>query len=242
MNLCTELPKAAEGDRGHLFAVCDLMTTLAEQSRHEGILALEEWLEYDEASDDTCRIRYPECEKSPLTENESCLFALLLRMIIDGCDCDTVRDVARIDVVMTESNKDPEEWRAIIGNKHRKQELATRFKDNDSPLKIAIVVDMWLTGFDETCKKMLHASEEGKKLGLTDEELAFYDALTKPEAVRDFYTNEDLVALTKELTENLRKNKTIDWQKKESARAKMRMLVKRLLKHINTRRNVRKTH
>lgn len=49
---------------------------------------------------------------------------------------------------MTESNKAPEEWRTIIGNKHRKQELATRFKDNDSPLKIAIVVDMWLTGFD----------------------------------------------------------------------------------------------
>jgi type I restriction enzyme R subunit len=44
------------------------------------------------------------------------------------------------------------------------------------------------------------------------------------------YSNEELVALTKELTEELRKNKTIDWQKKESARAKMRMLVKRLLK------------
>lgn len=77
---------------------------------------------------------------------------------------------------------------------------------------------------------MLHASEEGNKLGLTDEELAFYDALTKPEAVKDFYSNEDLVALTKELTETLRKNKTIDWQKKESARAKMRMIVKKLLK------------
>lgn len=64
-------------------------------------------------------------------------------------------------------------------------------------------------------------NEEGNKLGLTDEELAFYDALTKPEAVKDFYSNEDLVALTKELTETLRKNKTIDWQKKESARAKM---------------------
>ena len=36
-------------------------------------------------------------------------------------------------VVMTESNKDPEEWRAFIGNKTRKQELASRFKDNDSP-------------------------------------------------------------------------------------------------------------
>ena len=79
-------------------------------------------------------------------------------------------------------------------------------------------------------KEMLHASEEGNKLGLTDEELAFYDALTKPEAVRDFYSNEDLVALTKELTETLRKNKTIDWQKKETARARMRMIVKKLLK------------
>lgn len=49
---------------------------------------------------------------------------------------------------MTESNKDPEEWRKIIGNKHHKDELAQKFKDNDSPLKIAIVVDMWLTGFD----------------------------------------------------------------------------------------------
>ena len=79
-------------------------------------------------------------------------------------------------------------------------------------------------------KEMLHASEEGNLLGLNDEELAFYDALTKPEAVRDFYTNEELVALTKELTETLRKNKTIDWQKKESARANMRRIVKRLLK------------
>ena len=79
-------------------------------------------------------------------------------------------------------------------------------------------------------KEMLHASEEGNKLGLTEEELAFYDALTKPEAVKDFYTDEELVALTKELTETLRKNKTIDWQKKESARAKMRMIVKKLLK------------
>ena len=79
-------------------------------------------------------------------------------------------------------------------------------------------------------KEMLHASEEGNKLGLTNEELAFYDALTKPEAVKDFYTNEELVELTKELTETLRKNKTVDWQKKESARAKMRLIVKKLLK------------
>ena len=49
---------------------------------------------------------------------------------------------------MTSGNNDPEEWREIIGNKHHKDELAKKFKDNDSPMKIAIVVDMWLTGFD----------------------------------------------------------------------------------------------
>ena len=67
-------------------------------------------------------------------------------------------------------------------------------------------------------------------LGLTLDELAFYDALTKPQAVKDFYDNDQLVAITKELTEMLRANKTVDWQKKETARAKMRSMVKRLLK------------
>lgn len=52
----------------------------------------------------------------------------------------------------------------------------------------------------------------------------------KPQAIKDFYENEELIAITKELAETLRKNKTIDWQKRESARAKMRMLIKKLLK------------
>jgi type I restriction enzyme R subunit len=72
--------------------------------------------------------------------------------------------------------------------------------------------------------------EQGNELGLTDEEKAFYDALTRPQAVRDIYENDELVAMTKELTETLRKNRTIDWQHKESARAGMRKMVKRLLK------------
>ena len=60
--------------------------------------------------------------------------------------------------------------------------------------------------------------------------MAFYDALTKPQAIKDFYENSELIAITKELTDTLRKNKTIDWQKRETERAKMRMLVKKLLK------------
>ena len=54
----------------------------------------------------------------------------------------------KVGIVMTDSNKDPEEWKEIVGNKRHRDEMAKKFKDNDSPLKIAIVVDMWLTGFD----------------------------------------------------------------------------------------------
>lgn len=79
-------------------------------------------------------------------------------------------------------------------------------------------------------KDIAAANAEGKALGLNAEELAFYDALTKPQAIKDFYEHEELIAITKELTDLLRKNRTIDWQKKESARAGMRKLVKRLLR------------
>ncbi|NMB00647.1 MAG: type I restriction endonuclease subunit R [Firmicutes bacterium] len=79
-------------------------------------------------------------------------------------------------------------------------------------------------------KQIAAAQKEGDKLGLTADELAFYDALTKPQAIKDFYENDELIAITKELSDTLRRNKTIDWQKRESARAKMRMLIKKLLK------------
>lgn len=79
-------------------------------------------------------------------------------------------------------------------------------------------------------KELAKAHEEGDRLGLSVDELAFYDALMKPQAIKDFYQNDELISLTKELTDLLRKNRTIDWQKKETARAGMRRLVKRLLK------------
>ena len=79
-------------------------------------------------------------------------------------------------------------------------------------------------------RQIATAHQEGDNLGLTADELAFYDALTKPQAIKDFYKNDELIAITKELADTLRKNKTIDWQKRESARAKMRMLIKKLLR------------
>lgn len=79
-------------------------------------------------------------------------------------------------------------------------------------------------------KEMMKDRSEAEALGLTDEEMAFYDAITKPQAVKDFYDNDQLVAITRELTEAMRKSATIDWQRKESARAGMRRAIKRLLK------------
>ena len=82
----------------------------------------------------------------------------------------------------------------------------------------------------QLARQIAAAQKEGEQMGLTAEELAFYDALTKPQAIKDFYENEELIAITKELADTLRKNKTIDWQKRERARAKMRIMIKKLLK------------
>lgn len=77
------------------------------------------------------------------------------------------------------------------------------------------------------------AEQQGNDLGLNKEEKAFYDALTQPEMVRKAFSDEEFIALTRELTETLRQNRTIDWNQKESARAQMRRMVKRLLKKYN---------
>ncbi len=79
-------------------------------------------------------------------------------------------------------------------------------------------------------KQIKESEQAGNDLGLTKEEKAFYDALSQPEMVRKAYSDKEFVALTKELTEELRKNRTIDWNKRESARAQMRVMIKRLLK------------
>ena len=106
--------------------------------------------------------------------------------------------------------------------------------------KISQLMNAYYNGLitnEEVIKELLKTAEEianlyknGQKLGFSQEELAFYDAITKPEHIKDFYQNDELIALTKELTEMLRTNRTIDWQKKETARAAMRKMVKRLLK------------
>lgn len=79
-------------------------------------------------------------------------------------------------------------------------------------------------------KEVVNAKNEGKEKGLTDDEYAFYDALVKDPNVLKEMQDEVLIQLAHELTETVRKNRTVDWEKKESARAFMRREIKRLLR------------
>lgn len=79
-------------------------------------------------------------------------------------------------------------------------------------------------------KDMKASVQRGDDLGLSDEELAFYDALAQNQSAMDVLGNEELRKIAHVLVEQLQKNVTVDWQRKESARAKLRILVRRILK------------
>ncbi len=84
----------------------------------------------------------------------------------------------------------------------------------------------------QIAKEMRQAQERGDDLGLSDEELAFYDALEVKDSAVKVLGDETLRTIAVELVETVRRNVSIDWTMKESARAKIRVMVKRtLLKH-----------
>lgn len=82
----------------------------------------------------------------------------------------------------------------------------------------------------DMAKKFREAAQQGEKLGLTEDEVRFYSALVDNEsAVRDL-SDETLKKIAHELTDSLRQNLSVDWEKRESVRAKLRLLVKRILR------------
>ncbi len=80
-------------------------------------------------------------------------------------------------------------------------------------------------------KEMQAAAARGEELGLSPEEEAFYDALAANQSAVEAMGDERLRVIAHELVEQMRKSVTVDWQHKASARARMRILVKRVLKH-----------
>jgi type I restriction enzyme R subunit len=79
-------------------------------------------------------------------------------------------------------------------------------------------------------KKFREAASRGEDLGLTEDELRFYDALANNEAAVRMLGDETLRKIAHELTENLRRNVSVDWAVRESVRASLRLMVKRILR------------
>ncbi|MGB0864563.1 MAG: DUF3387 domain-containing protein, partial [Saprospiraceae bacterium] len=82
----------------------------------------------------------------------------------------------------------------------------------------------------EMAKEMREADKRGEELNLAPEELAFFDALAVNESAKEVLGDEILKELALVLADRIRKNTTIDWTKKESVRAKLRVIVKRTLR------------
>ena len=97
---------------------------------------------------------------------------------------------------------------------------------NNQALSNAEIIEELLK-MSQSIKK---ATEEGTTLGLSQEEVAFYDALTYFETVHEVFTEEILKEMAHELTEKIKSSRSVDWDIKSSARAEMRKVIKRLLK------------
>ena len=82
----------------------------------------------------------------------------------------------------------------------------------------------------QMAKKFREAAGRGEQLGLTEDEVRFYDALTNNESAVRELSDETLKKIAHELAENLRKNLTVDWSARESVQAKLRLMVKRILR------------
>jgi type I restriction enzyme R subunit len=79
-------------------------------------------------------------------------------------------------------------------------------------------------------KEMKEADKRGEKLGLTEEELAFYDALETNDSAVKVLGDETLKTIARELVASVRRNVTIDWMVRENVRASLRVIVKRILR------------
>ena len=131
-----------------------------------------------------------------------------LRKLING----EIRSQSRVNVVQTRAFSD------------RLEEAIARYHTN------AITTAEVLQELIELAKDIRAAHERGEEEGLSQEEISFYDALAQNESAVDVMGNDHLRVIAHELLNSLKSNASVDWQHRESARARMRVLVKRILR------------
>ena len=131
-----------------------------------------------------------------------------LRKLING----EIRSQSRINVVQTRAFSE------------RLEEAIARYHTN------AITTAEVLQELIELARDIHAADRRGEEEGLSQEEISFYDALAQNESAVDVMGNDHLRVIAHELLNSLRSNASVDWQHRESARARMRVLVKRILR------------
>jgi type I restriction enzyme R subunit len=131
-----------------------------------------------------------------------------LRKLING----EIRSQSRVNVVQTRMFSE------------RLEEAIARYHGN--ALTTAEVIQELI----KLAKDIRTAHQKGQEEGLSQEEISFYDALAQNESAIEVMGNDQLRVIAHELLNRLRSNASVDWQYRESARARMRILVKRILR------------
>ena len=131
-----------------------------------------------------------------------------LRKLING----EIQSRSRVNVVQSRSFSD------------RLEEAIARYHAN------AITTAEVLQELIELAKDIRSAHQRGDEEGLSQDEISFYDALAQNESAVEVMGNQHLRVIAHELLHSLRSNASVDWQRRESARARMRVLVKRILR------------
>lgn len=183
-----------------------IISSMLESSvKSEGIINIFNAKEVNEVS----LFDYEYLKSLSLMEHKNLALELLRKLLSDK-----IKSVLKTNIVKSELFS---ERMAILMNRYRNKQITN-----------AEVIDELL----KMSEDIISLDKESESLGLSREEKAFYDAITKFDSVKKFYEGKDdiLKQLTLKLTEALRKNMTIDWTKKESARSEMRTIIKRLLK------------
>ena len=131
-----------------------------------------------------------------------------LRKLING----EIRSQSRVNVVQTRAFSE------------RLEDAIARYHSN------AITTAEVIQELIKLAKDIRAAHQRGEEEGLSQEEISFYDALAQNESAVEVMGNDQLRVIAHELLDNLKSNASVDWQHREAARARMRVLVKRILR------------
>ena len=152
------------------------------------------------------------------------------------------------DEFLAEVKKMPQKNLAVeLLQKLMKDEMKTRFKNNivkqkqfsellqnalDKYSNRAIEAAQVIEELIKMAKEFKKDLDKAKEMNLNESEVAFYDALSDNNSAKELMGDELLVKISREVAEKLRKNVTVDWNVKESVRAKLRLIIKNILKKI----------